>query len=86
VHDGEFRIGQLDGETGRMLISSPELRIEHNREAGYVSFNPPAVYLPERPIVQIGARSYHTPSEDMQPQPTFCDFAGLYDFVDVDTD
>jgi hypothetical protein len=83
VHDGVFRIGQIDGQTGDVIPGSQErLTIEYNRQGGYVSFIIPEAEQPPT-IDQVGARSFHTPREDMEPQPTFCDLAGLYDFVDI---
>ena len=78
IHDGVFRIGELDAITGEYInISDESMYIEHDRSTGIISFLIPESHLPDR-IDQIGARSFHTPFRETRPQPTTCDFAGLY--------
>lgn len=79
IHDGVFRIGEVDPQTGQLVSGAQDgATIEHDRTAGVVSFTIPGADLPG-PVDQVGIRSFHTPSRDVQPQPTHCDFAGPYD-------
>lgn len=77
VHDGVFRIGEV-GSDGEVTPGSQErVTIVHDTTIGVVTFVIPRAELPQ-PLLNIGARSFHTPHSDTQPQPTFCDFAGMF--------
>jgi hypothetical protein len=79
VHNGVFRIGELNPQTGQPLANgATPAAINIDRLTGIVSFDINGETLTDDDIIGIGVRSYHTPTEDTQPQPTFCDMAGLF--------
>lgn len=76
VHDEEFRIGELDVQTGKLIPDSQQrVTIVHDQERGIVSFTMRDNELPDT-FSNLAARSFHTFSKD---QETNCDIAGPYD-------
>jgi hypothetical protein len=83
VHDGVLRIGETNPATGQIISGSDQrVTIQHDQTAGVVRFDIPLTELPDT-FDLIAARSFHTPTQETQPQPTSCDFAGPFDFLDL---
>lgn len=78
VHAGQFRIGALNPQNGQLLTDgASQASITHDRQTGIVAFEIPSSELPQDNL-QLGVQSFHTPTEETQPQPTHCDAAGLF--------
>lgn len=79
IHAGAFRIGAVDPQTGQLTADgTSQAEITHDRQAGIVSFKIPSSELPTNNL-QLNIQSFHTPTAETQPQPTYCDRAGSVD-------
>lgn len=76
VHDGVFRIGQIDLQTGEVIAGEDEgIFIFHDQSQGLVGFEIPLDRLPEM-VEQIFVRSFHTGADG---EDVRCDEAGAFD-------
>jgi len=78
IHDGVKRVGEMDLNTGQLIMSTLDDSIQYDKKTGIARFTLSKELVPDA-VDQIVVRSFHTPTRETQPQPTHCDEAGPFD-------
>lgn len=75
THASVERIGGIDPQTGELLDDQSNASVEHDQENGILTFT-----ILDAEFDEFAIRSFHTPDENTQPQPTTCDMVGPFEF------
>jgi hypothetical protein len=76
THDGVLRIGQINPQTGELILEVEEggMEITHDRTLGTIQFGLHADLIPGQ-VERVFVSSFHTPTEG---ESKHCDVAGPY--------
>jgi hypothetical protein len=74
IHEGAYRIGEMDGANFELIESAEPAAIDHNLRTGMLTFIIPISSLTETNF-QLGARSFHTAEAGAEKS---CDVAGMF--------